>query len=38
VLQVVERRVRAVLELENRHLEHVDLLGRIVAVENLGLD
>ena len=36
VLEVVERRAGSVLELEHGHLEHVDLLGRIVAVVDLG--
>ena len=36
VLEVEDRRVGAVLELENGHLEHVDLLGRVVTVEDLG--
>ena len=36
VLQVVQGLVGPLLELKDRHLEHVDLLGRIVAVVDLG--
>jgi hypothetical protein len=35
MLQMVERRVRTVLELEHAHLKHVDLLGRMTLIEYL---
>jgi hypothetical protein len=36
VLQVVEGRVGSIDKLDYRHLKHVDLFGRIVAVVDLG--